>query len=121
VDDCVVAALLTLHRRDVASGWLLGWNPAFAKWNVSELLWLHSVREAAREGLRVFDFLRGNEAYKFRFPVEAEPLRCRQWTVTTRGRVAIGTARLGEQVLASARRWRTRAYRAARTLRRAPA
>ena len=120
VEDRVVATLLTLHRRDVASGWLLGWNPAFAKWNVSELLWLHSVREAAREGLHTFDFLRGGEAYKFRFPVEPSALLCRQWTVTARGRVAVGTALAGERVLASARRWRTRAYRVAQKLRRAP-
>jgi len=114
VDDQVVAALLTLHRRDVASGWLLGWSPEFAKWNVSELLWLHAVRVASTEGLRVFDFLRGNEAYKARFPVEPAVLACRQWTITTHGRLAVWTVRAADRVLASARRWRTRAQRVLR-------
>ena len=119
VEDRVIATLLTLHWRGVAATWLLGWNPEFAKWNVSELLFLHSMREASREGLHTYDFVRGNEPYKFRFPVEAHVLRSRQWTVTARGRIAVGANRLGERVLASARRWRTRAYRVAQKLRRA--
>jgi CelD/BcsL family acetyltransferase involved in cellulose biosynthesis len=118
VEDRVVATLLTLHWRQVASTWLLGWNPEYAKWNVSELLFLHSMRVATQEGLRTYDFVRGNEQYKFRFPVEAPVLQSRQWTVTTRGRVAAETSRMGERVLALARRWRTRAARVAQRVRR---
>jgi CelD/BcsL family acetyltransferase involved in cellulose biosynthesis len=117
VEDRVVATLLTLHWRDVASGWLLGWNPDFAKWNVSELLWVHAMREAADEGLHTFDFLRGREAYKLRFPVSEPALQAAQWAVTTRGRVAMDASRAGELVLASARRWRTRAERAVQKIR----
>ena len=116
-EDQVVATLLTLHWRGVASTWLLGWRPDFAKFNVSELLFLHSMRVAAREGLGTYDFVRGNETYKFRFASDAPVLRSRQWAVTTRGKVAAGANRVGERVLASARRWRTRAERVVRKLR----
>jgi CelD/BcsL family acetyltransferase involved in cellulose biosynthesis len=116
-EDRVVATLLTLHWRGVASAWLLGWTPDFGKFNVSELLFVHSMRVAAREGLGTYDFVRGNETYKFRFASDAPVLRSRQWAVTTRGKVAIGASRIGATVLASARRWRTRAERVVRKLR----
>ncbi len=123
VEDRVVATMIVIHWRDTASAWLLGWDPAYGKWNVSELLFLHSMREAAREGLRTYDFLRGREPYKFRFPVESLVLLTKQWTLTVRGRVAVEVDHAGERVLASARRWRTRAERVAqkmKTQRQAP-
>ena len=101
--------------------WLLGWSPEFGKFNVSELLFLHSMRAAAREGLHTYDFVRGNEPYKFRFAAEPHVLRSRQWAVTTRGKIAVGANRIAERVLASARRWRTRAQRVAQKLRRVKA
>jgi CelD/BcsL family acetyltransferase involved in cellulose biosynthesis len=118
VEDRVVATLLALHWRGTASAWLLGWNPAFGKWNVSELLFVHSIRQAASEGLLTYDFLRGREPYKFRFPVEAPALISREWTTTARGRIAAGADHVRERVLASARRWRTRAARAVQKVRR---
>ena len=121
VEGRVVAALLVLHYRGTASAWLLGWDPAFRKWNVPELLFVHSMREAAREGLGRYDFLRGREPYKFRFPVEAPALITAQWSLTRRGRIAMEAAQLGERMLASARRWRTRAARVADNLRHAGA
>ena len=77
------------------------------------------MREAAREGMRTYDFLRGNEPYKFRFPVTAAPLLAPAWTTTRRGRFAVEADRVSERVLASARRWRTRAERVVRRARRA--
>jgi CelD/BcsL family acetyltransferase involved in cellulose biosynthesis len=117
VNDRIAAVLLALHWRDTASAWLLGWNPAFGKWNVSELLFVHSMREAAREGLHTYDFLRGREPYKFRFPVEAPALVRHEWTMTSRGHVAAEVGEMTESVLASGRRWRTRAERVVTRLR----
>ena len=117
IDGRVVATLLAVHWRGTASGWLLGWNPKFAKWNVSELLWVHAMREAAREGLHTFDFLRGREAYKLRFPVAEPVLSTAQWSVSGRGRVAMDMSRAGERLLASARRWRTRGERVVKKIR----
>jgi CelD/BcsL family acetyltransferase involved in cellulose biosynthesis len=117
VEERIVAVLLALHRHDTASAWLLGWNPAFGKWNVSELLFVHSMREAAREGMRTYDFLRGREPYKFRFPVEAPALMRHEWTTTSRGRIAAGLGEVTGHVLASGRRWRTRAERIVKRVR----
>ena len=117
IDDRIVATLLAVHCGGVASGWLLGWNPQFAKWNVSELLWVHAMREAAGEGLHTFDFLRGREAYKLRFPVTEPVLSTAQWAVSGRGRVAVDVSRAGERLLASARRWRTRGERVVKKIR----
>jgi CelD/BcsL family acetyltransferase involved in cellulose biosynthesis len=117
IDDRIVATLLAVHYRGVASGWLLGWNPQFAKWNVSELLWVHAMREAAGEGLHTFDFLRGREAYKLRFPVTEPVLSTAQWAVSGRGRIAMDMSRAGERLLASARRWRTRGERVVKKIR----
>jgi CelD/BcsL family acetyltransferase involved in cellulose biosynthesis len=117
IEDRVVATLLVVHWRGVASGWLLGWNPQFAKWNVSELLWVHAMREAVGEGLHTFDFLRGREAYKLRFPVTEPVLSTAQWAVSRRGRIAVDIGRAGERLLASARRWRTRGERVVKKIR----
>ena len=118
IEDRIVATLLAVHCHGVASGWLLGWNPQFAKWNVSELLWVHAMREAVGEGLHTFDFLRGREAYKLRFPVTEPVLSTAQWAVSGRGRVAMDVSRAGERLLASARRWRTRGERVVKKIRR---
>ena len=119
VEDRIVAVLLAFHWRGTASAWVLGWNPAFARWNVAELLFVHSMREAAREGMHTYDFLRGREPYKFRFPVEAPALIRQDWTMTSRGRIAADAGLVTELVFASARRWRTRAERVVRRVRRA--
>jgi CelD/BcsL family acetyltransferase involved in cellulose biosynthesis len=118
VDDRVIAAMFVLQRRDVATVWLMGWHPEFAKWNVAKLLLINSMREASEEGARIADFLRGSEDYKFQFPVELTPLLSRQWAVTTRARIAVEADRVGQRVLASARRWRTRAARVVQKVRR---
>jgi CelD/BcsL family acetyltransferase involved in cellulose biosynthesis len=119
VDERIVAAALVLQHRDVASFWLMGWDPEFAKDNVSKLLLIHSMRVASHEGVSRYDFLRGSEDYKFQFPVETPALLSRQWAVTARGKMAVEADRVGESVLASARRWRTRAWRVAQKMRRA--
>jgi CelD/BcsL family acetyltransferase involved in cellulose biosynthesis len=118
VEDRVVAALFVVQHRDVASFWIMGWHPEYAKWNVAKLLFIHSMRAASEEGARSYDFLRGSEDYKFQFPVDAPALLSRQWAITTRGKVAVQANRVGELVLASARRWRTRAARVAQRVRR---
>ena len=111
IDERMIAVLLAVHWHGTASYFQSGWDPAFAKWNVAELLVVHAIREAAHEGCHTFDFLRGGEPYKLRFPVTSPALRTDEWVCSRRGhRVAAVETLLGA-AWHSARRWRTRAKR----------
>jgi CelD/BcsL family acetyltransferase involved in cellulose biosynthesis len=44
-----------------------GWDPAYAKLEIGTLLLAETIRLAALNNVRVFDFLRGAESYKYRF------------------------------------------------------
>ena len=109
-----VAALLACHREGVAYYYQSGWDPRYAEWSVGEMLVAHSIREAAREGLHTYDFLRGSEGYKTRYPTEVRPLLTRAWTVSARGRVAVASARVQAGVSRAAVRWRGRVFRVLR-------
>jgi CelD/BcsL family acetyltransferase involved in cellulose biosynthesis len=62
----------------VADGRLLlynsGYDPAFAHVSAGMVLVGMMIEDAARNGLTVFDFLRGNEAYKYRFGATDTPV-----------------------------------------------
>jgi CelD/BcsL family acetyltransferase involved in cellulose biosynthesis len=47
--------------------YLTGFDPAFGRLSPGHLVLQHAIREAAREGARTFDLLRGREAYKARW------------------------------------------------------
>jgi CelD/BcsL family acetyltransferase involved in cellulose biosynthesis len=47
--------------------YLGGFDPAFAQLSVGMLVIDHAMREAIRDGAVEFDFLRGREAYKYRW------------------------------------------------------
>lgn len=111
IDGRVIAALFAVHWHGTASYFQSGWDPAFAKWNVAELLVLRAIREAAREGCHTFDFLRGGELYKMRFPVTSPVLCTDEWARTLHGRRVAAVEDLLCAALRSARIWRTRAKR----------
>lgn len=62
-----VAALMAFHHNDRAYYYQSGWNPEVAKLSPGSLCVAHAVRMAIEEGLELFDFLRGDEAYKRRW------------------------------------------------------
>ncbi len=74
IDGSAVAAVVTF----VADGRMLvynsGYDPAFAHISAGMVLVGMMIEDAARQGLTVFDFLRGNEAYKYRFGATDTPL-----------------------------------------------
>jgi CelD/BcsL family acetyltransferase involved in cellulose biosynthesis len=52
-----------------------GYDPEqFADLSPGNVLVSYSIQEAIRLGRRRYDFLRGDEVYKFRFGAEAEPV-----------------------------------------------
>lgn len=85
VDGRVVAALHVLQAGDRACYYLGGFDPALARWSVSNLLLLRAMETAAAEGAAVFDFLRGVEPYKYRWgAVNRWTHRRRLWHLAAR-------------------------------------
>jgi len=74
VDDAPVAAIYAF----VADGRLLvynsGFDPAFARISIGMVLTGMVIEDAANSGLTHCDFLRGNEAYKYRFGASDTPI-----------------------------------------------
>lgn len=55
-----------LHQRR-AYVYIAGFDPRFARLTLGTVLLAHAIEEAIREGAAEFDFLRGREAYKYRW------------------------------------------------------
>ncbi len=53
--------------------YLSGFDPVFERFSPGTLVVGHAIEEAAREGAREFDFLRGREAYKYRWGARDRP------------------------------------------------
>ena len=109
-----LGALFAIHWRGTASYYQSGWDPAFAKWQLGELLVMHAIREAVREGCHTFDFLRGAEQYKARFPVTTPALCFSEWTRTRRARRVVAIDGVLRRLLSAGGHWRSRASRLGR-------
>ncbi len=62
-----VASFYGFADRRRAYYYLGGFDPEFRQLSPGTLIVDHAIREAIREGLEAFDFLRGREAYKYRW------------------------------------------------------
>ncbi len=60
--------------------YLGGFAPEFAALSPGTLVIGHAIEEAIREGVAVFDFLRGREGYKFLWGARETPTFCRRIT-----------------------------------------
>lgn len=67
IDDQKVATVYGFRLRDVFYYYLGGFDPAWSSRSVSSLLLYTLNTRAIAEGVRVFDFLRGDEGYKSRW------------------------------------------------------
>ncbi|HET9495073.1 MAG TPA: GNAT family N-acetyltransferase, partial [Chloroflexia bacterium] len=47
-----------------------GYNPRFSSYSAGVALLAYRIHKAILQGLRYFDFLRGDEDYKFRFDAQ---------------------------------------------------
>ena len=66
-NGAIQAVLICFHHRDTASYYQMGWAPDCRIESPGIILLSHSIEQAIAEGLRRYDFLRGEEAYKFRW------------------------------------------------------
>jgi CelD/BcsL family acetyltransferase involved in cellulose biosynthesis len=78
--------LLELDGRAIAAwyGWrigtkyayyLAGFDPAWSRYSVGQLLLAHTIESAFEEGAQEYDLLLGDEAYKARYAQTARPVR----------------------------------------------
>lgn len=64
------AVLVAFHRGRTAYYYQMGWNPHSPVTSPGVVLLAESVEQAIREGLARYDFLRGDESYKFRWTTQ---------------------------------------------------
>ena len=67
VDDRPVSILYIFRYKNNAFFYQNGWDPAFAAYGIGLLNIQQAIRHAIDTGCRTFDFLRGEEAYKYKF------------------------------------------------------
>jgi peptidoglycan/xylan/chitin deacetylase (PgdA/CDA1 family) len=71
----VIASLVLFRSHDAAAYYQLGWDPEWARLSIGKVIVAEAIAWAHREGMAVFDFLRGVEDYKYRLgAVDAEDL-----------------------------------------------
>ena len=66
-DGRAVGALYGFWWREVFAYYQMGWEPELADTHLGIMLVSEAIRLSGLAGARVFDFLRGAEAYKYRF------------------------------------------------------
>jgi CelD/BcsL family acetyltransferase involved in cellulose biosynthesis len=71
-DGEAIAARLGFRFFGVESGYQSGWDPKYAEYSIGILLVADTIRAAHADGMQEYRFLRGGEAYKYRF-ANADP------------------------------------------------
>jgi CelD/BcsL family acetyltransferase involved in cellulose biosynthesis len=76
----IVGALYGFVHQRRFHCYLMGFDPELARFSLGSLMFDHAIRAAIHEGVKEFDFLRGTEAYKYRWgPRETFTYRRRLW------------------------------------------
>lgn len=79
IEDRVAGAYLGLQHGPTACAYLGGFDPDFAFESPGTVLVAEAIAAAARDGCSAFDFLRGQEAYKYDWGANDSPNRRRTW------------------------------------------
>lgn len=66
-DRRAVGVLLGFRFQDWFGAYQSGWDERYAEHSIGSVLVAQAITAAATEGVGTFDFLRGDEAYKYRF------------------------------------------------------
>lgn len=72
VAGAIRAVLYVFHYARRAYYYLGGFDPAFARYSLGTVLTAEAIRHAVEEGCVVFDFLRGDEPYKYRWKPQVQ-------------------------------------------------
>jgi CelD/BcsL family acetyltransferase involved in cellulose biosynthesis/glycosyltransferase involved in cell wall biosynthesis len=71
--DRAAAAFYGFSAHGRACYYLSGFDPSFDRYSPGTLIVGHAIEQASREGATEFDFLRGREAYKYRWGARDRP------------------------------------------------
>jgi CelD/BcsL family acetyltransferase involved in cellulose biosynthesis len=71
--DRIVGALYSLIAKQRAYYYISGFDPALRALGLGTVLVGHAIAQAEREGARSFDFLRGQESYKYHWGATDQP------------------------------------------------
>ncbi|TPJ40166.1 GNAT family N-acetyltransferase [Mesorhizobium sp. B2-4-2] len=80
IDGKPIGAYYGFHHRGRAYAYLGGFDPAYAEESPGAILVGHAIAESIREGAREFDFLRGQEPYKYGWGAGDRWTMRRTWT-----------------------------------------
>lgn len=69
-----VATMLVFEYADGYYLYNSGFDPAYQQWSIGTVLTGYTIQQAITENKHIYDFLRGNEEYKFRFGAVAQPI-----------------------------------------------
>jgi CelD/BcsL family acetyltransferase involved in cellulose biosynthesis len=67
INDRILAVYYGFLSKGRAYYYLSGFEPEFEKYSLGTLIVGHGIEETIREGANEFDFLRGQEAYKYKW------------------------------------------------------
>jgi len=73
-DGVPIAALWCFTYGATYAAYNSGYHPAYADLSAGIMLFAERIRQAIARGFTAFDFLRGNEPYKYRFGATDQPL-----------------------------------------------
>ena len=82
IDEVRVASVILFDFGDEYLLYNSGYDPAYAHLSVGLLLKALCLRDAIAEGRKVFDFLQGNEPYKYDLGAHDVPILRLQWPVS---------------------------------------
>jgi CelD/BcsL family acetyltransferase involved in cellulose biosynthesis len=66
-DDKIVGVLYGFRWQSSFAYYQTGWDPEYRQLSLGSVLVQEAMKECARQGIEIFDFLRGAEDYKYRF------------------------------------------------------
>lgn len=72
----IIAALYSFAGKNRIYSYLSGFDPAFSKLSPGTVMICYAIHEAVKEGMQEFDFLRGEETYKYHWGAR-DRLTCR--------------------------------------------
>ncbi len=64
LNDEPVSAIYAFKYRNKMFNYLTGFDPKYSEYRIGHLLFLYSIKNSIENGLREFDFMRGDESYK---------------------------------------------------------
>lgn len=82
IEGTLVAMFLGFNYHDALYLYNNGYNPAYSEFSVGLLAKVFGIRESIRQGLKKWNFLKGNEPYKYELGGKAIPLYSCQINLT---------------------------------------